>query len=260
VDLGLTGRVALVAGASSGLGLAVAQALAAEGADVCMAARDPDRLGRAHEQVVAAGPGRVVSTSVDVCDDDAVAGWVRNSAAEFGALHVVVTNSPGVPHGAADRFGVDDYRRSVDRAMLPHVAMTLAALPHLRAAGWGRIVMITSEAVRQPLPGTALSATARLGVLGFAKGIVHTLGPGDITVNVVAPGMHRTPAFEGFAAARDCADQESAVRELAAEVPLGRIGEPADFGAVVAFLAGRQARFMTGTVVLVDGGNTRGIG
>ncbi|MDG4785123.1 SDR family oxidoreductase [Micromonospora sp. WMMD1102] len=263
MDLGLTGRVALVAAASSGLGLAVARALAAEGADVSISARDPERLARAHEEVDRAGPGRVLSTVVDVTDEAAAAGWVRRTAEELGALHVVVTNSPGVPHGRADAFAVDDYRQAFDGSTLPHVALTLAALPYLRQAGWGRVLMITSEAVRQPLPGTAMSAVARLGVLGFAKGLVHSLGASGVTVNVLAPGVHQTPAFEGFVAAhsqRSGVDRETALKEIAAEVPLGRIGQPADFGALAAFLASRHAGFVTGTVLLVDGGNTRGIG
>jgi 3-oxoacyl-[acyl-carrier protein] reductase len=168
-----------------------------------------------------------------------------------------------VPHGRADTFAVDDYRRAFDSSALPHVALTLAAAPHLRQAGWGRILMVTSEAVRQPLPGTAMSAAARLGVLGFAKGMVHALGASGITVNVLAPGVHQTPAFDGFVAARCAAsglDRETALKEIAAEVPLGRIGRPADFGALAAFLASRHAGFVTGTVLLVDGGNTRGIG
>jgi 3-oxoacyl-[acyl-carrier protein] reductase len=263
MDLGLSGRVALVAAASSGLGLAVARALAAEGAHVSIAARDPNRLAAAHEEVDRAGPGRVLSSTVDVTDDVAAARWVDRTAEEFGGLHVVVTNSPGVPHGAADTFAVDDYRRAFDGSTLPHVAITLAALPYLRQARWGRILMITSEAVRQPLPGTAMSAVARLGVLGFAKGVVHTLGASGVTVNVLAPGVHQTPAFEGFVAARSSTsgvDRETALKEIAAEVPLGQIGQPADFGALVAFLASRHAGFVTGAVLLVDGGNTRGIG
>lgn len=262
MDLGLSGRVCLVAGASSGLGLAAARALAGEGAHVSLAARDPQRLALAHQEVDAAGPGRVLSRAVDVTDEAAVRRWVDGTAEHFGGLHVVVTNSPGVPHGTADSFGVDDYRQAFGGSTLPHVAITLAALPHLRRGGWGRILMITSEAVRQPLPGTAMSAVARLGVLGFAKGLVHSLGPGGITVNVLAPGVHRTPAFEGFVAARSRAngvDPQTALKEIAAEVPLGRIGEPADFGAIAAFLAGSHAGFITGTVQLIDGGNTRGL-
>ncbi|WP_328653244.1 SDR family oxidoreductase [Micromonospora sp. NBC_00330] len=259
MDLGLSGRTALVAAASSGLGLAVARALAAEGANVSIAARDPQRLAAAHKQIDEAGPGRVLSVEVDVRDDAGVTRWVNQTAEEFGALHVVVTNSPGVPHGKADAFSVDDYRQAVEGSMLPHISITMAALPHLRRAGWGRVLLITSEAVRQPLPGTAMSATARLGVLGFAKGVVHALGASGITVNVLAPGVHQTPAFDSFVAARPALDGETALKEIVAEVPLGRVGRPADFGAIAAFLASEQAGFVTGTVLLVDGGNTRGV-
>jgi 3-oxoacyl-[acyl-carrier protein] reductase len=260
MDLGLNGRVALVAAASSGLGLGVARALAAEGAHVSISARDPDRLARAHAAVDAAGPGRVLSTALDVRDDAATAAWVRRTAAELGGPHVVVTNAGGVPHGRADAFTPGDYRSAVDNSMLPHITIALAALPYLAEGGWGRIMMITSEAVRQPLPGTALSATARLGLLGFAKGLVHTLGAAGVTVNVLAPGCHRTPAFEGFLEARGAGDTAAALKEVTAEIPLGTVGEPADFGAVAAFLASEQASFVTGTVMVVDGGNTRGFG
>jgi 3-oxoacyl-[acyl-carrier protein] reductase len=256
MDLGLTGRVALVAAASSGLGLAVARTLAAEGAHVAICARDPDRLARAHAEIDGCGPGRVRSTSVDLTDDAAVAAWVRDTAAELGALHIVVTNSGGVPHGPVDAFDTGTYREALTGNTVPHVAVTLAALPFLTRAGWGRIVMITSEAVRQPLADTGLSAVARLGVLGFAKGLVHSLGAQGVTVNVLAPGFHRTPALD----AQFGEDVEQAVAEVAKGLPLGRVGRAEDFGALAAFLASEQASFVTGTVLLVDGGNTRGLG
>ncbi|MEO3812576.1 SDR family oxidoreductase [Sphaerisporangium sp. B11E5] len=260
MDLGLTGRVALVSAASSGLGLGTALALAAEGAHVSIAARDPGRLAAAHAAVDAAGPGRVMSTVLDVCDEEATTAWVRDTAATLGGLHVVVTNAAGVPHGRADAFTPGDYRTAVDATMLPHITIALTALPYLVEGGWGRIMMITSEAVRQPLPGTALSATARLGLLGFAKGLVHAAGASGVTVNVLAPGCHRTPAFEGYLEARGAGDIDAALKEVTAEIPLGEVGAPSDFGAIAAFLASEQARFVTGTVMVVDGGNTRGFG
>lgn len=255
MDLGLTGRVALVSAASSGLGLAVARTLAAEGAHVSICARDPERLARAHREVDAAGPGQVISTSVDVADDDAAAAWVRDTAERLGGLNIVVTNSGGVPHGPVDAFGVDAYRSAVDGSMIPHVGLALAALPYLRAARWGRILLITSEAVRQPLPDSGLSSVARLGVLGFAKGLVSSLGASGVTVNVLAPGFHRTPALDEQFGDR----VEEAVAEVAKGLPLGRIGHADDFGALAAFLASEQASFVTGTVLLADGGNTRGL-
>ncbi|HEX6470907.1 MAG TPA: SDR family oxidoreductase [Streptosporangiaceae bacterium] len=256
MDLGLDGKIALVAASSSGLGLAVARTLAAEGAHVSLCGRDPGRLAGAHAEVDRAGPGKVVSTPVDLRDEAAAASWVDRTAAELGGLHIVVTNSGGVPHGPVDAFGVPDYRAALDTSMIPHVAVTLAALPHLSAAGWGRILMITSEAVRQPLPASGLSAVARLGLLGFAKGLVPGLGPRGVTVNVLAPGFHRTAALdEQFGA-----DVERAVAEVAERLPVGRVGRAADFGALAAFLASEQASFVTGCVLLADGGAARGIG
>jgi 3-oxoacyl-[acyl-carrier protein] reductase len=123
-------------------------------------------------------------------------------------------------------------------------------------AGWGRIIMITSEAIRQPTPGSGLSSVARLGVLGFVKGLVHSLGDSGVTVNVLAPGFHRTPILdEQFGA-----EVEDRIAAVARELPLGRIGQAQDLGALACFLASEQAAFVTGTVLLADGGNTRGIG
>ncbi|MEU9860962.1 SDR family oxidoreductase [Streptomyces sp. NPDC047971] len=256
MNLGLSGRSALVAASSSGIGLAVAKVLATEGADVSICGRDPERLARAHKEVDACGTGRVLSTVVDLSDEDAAAGWVRRTATEFGALHVVVTNSGGVPFGPVEEFEVAEYRQAVDANLLPHVSISLAAAPYLRHAGWGRIVMITSESVRQPHPGSGLSSVARLGVLGFAKGLVHAFGPAGVTVNVLAPGFHRTPILD----VQYGDEVEERLAEVAAGIPLGRIGRAEDLGALVAFLASEQAAFVTGAVLLADGGNTRGIG
>ncbi|GGN74808.1 short-chain dehydrogenase [Streptomyces albiflavescens] len=255
MNLGLAGKAALVAASSSGIGLAVAKVLAAEGADVSICGRDPERLAAAHKEVDACGPGRVLSRSVDLRDEQTAAGWVREAAEAFGALHVVVTNSGGVPFGPVENFEVAEYREAVNDNLLPHVSLSLAAAPHLRQAGWGRIVMITSESVRRPHPGSGLSSVARLGVLGFAKGLVDAFGASGVTVNVLAPGFHRTPILD----VQYGDEVEERLAEVAASLPVGRIGRAEDLGALVAFLASEQAAFVTGTVLLADGGNTRAI-
>jgi 3-oxoacyl-[acyl-carrier protein] reductase len=256
MDLRLKGRVALVAASSSGLGLAVAKALGAEGANVSICGRDPARLVRAHVEVNAMGTGDVLSIPVDLRDEQAAADWVRRTADTFGGLDIVVTNTGGVPFGPVDSFQVADYRTAIDENLLPHVSVTLAALPLLRQRGWGRMLMIASEAVRQPDPESGLSSVARLGLLGYMKGLVHALGASGVTVNILAPGFHRTPILdEQFGA-----DAETLIARAAERIPLGRIGDVADFGALAAFLASDRASFVTGTVVVIDGGNTRGIG
>ncbi|HEX4725239.1 MAG TPA: SDR family oxidoreductase [Pseudonocardiaceae bacterium] len=253
MDLGLTGRVALVAAATSGLGLGVAVALAGEGAEVALCGRDPGRLATAAAAVDAAGPGRVLASAVDVTDEAAVTAWVDSTVAELGGLHVVVTNGAGPKPGTVTEFGLADYRHALETSLLPHVGLTLAALPHLRAAGWGRLLMITSETVKQPIPRYGLSSVVRVGLVGFARALVAEIGASGVTVNVLAPGYHRTPALAGQL------DTDSE-RELASGIPLGRLGDAIDFGAVATFLASRQAGFVTGAVLLVDGGSHRGLG
>jgi 3-oxoacyl-[acyl-carrier protein] reductase len=257
VDLGLGGRVALVSGASSGLGLAVASELAAEGAHVAICAREPARLARAAAGLDAAGPGRVLAQSVDVRDEAAVRAWVDGVAAELGAVHVVVSNAAGPPGGPLAELELAMYREALETSLLSHVGLVRAALPHIRRAGWGRVLMVASETVRQPTPRYGLSSVARLGLLGFAKGLVHELGPGEITVNVLAPGYTRTPNLERQVAG----DVEAGLAAMArdAAIPLGRIARPEEFGAVAAFLASARASFVTGTVQLVDGGRTAGV-
>lgn len=256
MDLGLKDRVVLVAASSSGLGLAVAKTFAAEGAHVSICGRDRYRLAKAHAEVNAMGSGDVLSIPVDIRDERAAAAWVRQTAETFGALDVVVTNSGGVPFGPIDSFRVADYREAVEENMLPHVSLTLAALPLMKAAGWGRMLMIASESIRQPHPESGLSSVARLGLLGHMKGLVHALGANGVTVNVLAPGFHRTPILD-----EQFGDGvEAEIAKVAERIPLGKIGDVANFGALAAFLASEQAAFVTGTVVVADGGNTRGIG
>jgi 3-oxoacyl-[acyl-carrier protein] reductase len=257
VDLGLRHRVALVAGGSSGLGLAIATELAIEGADVVIGARDPARLAAAEARLAAVARGRVVASRVDLEDDHAVRRWVDDAAARMGRLDIAVTNSGAPPIGPATAFAPDDYRRAVDKVLYPAIALALAALPHMRAAGWGRLLFIASETVHRPVANLTLSGVARSGILRFAEALVAELGASGITVNVLAPAYLRTPPVDRAAAelaARAGSDVESQVRAMADHIPLGRVGDPRELAAVAAFLASERASFVTGTLQLVDGG------
>lgn len=246
MDLRLDGKAAVVAGGSSGLGLAVAQALATEGCRVSIGARDPDRLAQAAATLPGEGH---LHRSVDVRDADSVSRWIEDAAGTFGHLHIVVANAGGPPAGTATQFDVAGYREAVELSLLSQIGMVQAALPHLREAGWGRVLFITSQSVRQPIAGLALSNTARLGILGYAKSLVDDLGAGDITVNVLAPGSHDTPRLRALHGGDPSADG----------IPLGRVGRPEEFGAAAAFLASEQASFITGVVLPVDGGSIRAV-
>jgi 3-oxoacyl-[acyl-carrier protein] reductase len=254
MDLGLQGRVAAVAGASSGLGLAIASALAAEGADVAIAARNAGKLEKAAAQLEAAGEGRVSTTALDVRDAGAVRAWIDGIADEMGGLHIVVPNGGGPPGGTATSFDLDDYRDAVELNLLSQVGIAQAAVPHLRAAGWGRIIFVASVSVKQPIPTLALSNTARAGVAGYAKSLVADLGDAGVTVNVLAPGYHATDRLGEI-----LGDDREAWDGITADIPLGRMGDPADFGAVAAFLASEQANYISGAVISVDGGASRSL-
>lgn len=255
MDLGLAGRVAVVAGASGGLGRAVAEEFAAEGAHVSVASRSQERIEAAKERIDAAGDGRVLAFGLDVRDEAAVARWVEETVSTFGGIDIVVANAGGPPAGTATAFDLSDYRDALELNLLSSIGLVHAALPHVRASGQGRVLFITSVTVKQPLPSLALSNTARAGVVGYAKSLVYDLADAGVTVNVLAPGFTRTARLEQLAGG----DVDSALQAMAADIPLGRVGEPAEFAAAAAFLASRRASFITGVVLAVDGGMTRGL-
>lgn len=250
MDLGISGRRAAVAAASAGLGLASARALAEAGVDVAICGRDEARL-RAATEALAGLPGQVTGIPVDVSHPDGATAFVEAAADVLGGIDILVPNAGGPPAGGFDELDLDAYRAALDLNLLSTVAMCRAGVPPMRDAGWGRVVAITSVSVRQPIERLILSNTARAGVTGFLKTLALEVAAHGVTVNSVQPGLHATDRL----VALHGGDPSGAARG----VPVGQIGRPEDFGAVVAFLCSEHARFITGAAVPVDGGAHRGL-
>lgn len=237
MDLGLSGRVALVTGASKGLGLASARALSGEGARVLISSRDPDRLDTAKGRIEADG-GECAVLAADMSDPDTPARLVAAAVERWGRLDVVVSNSGGPRPGPTLALSDDEIRGAVESVLLPAVRLVRAAVPHMREQHWGRICCIASYGVELPLRALPLSNVARTGLLAWSRTAAAELFGDGITINLACPGPHATDRMKELGGAS------------------GPMGDPEDFGRVVTFLCSEATGFMTGTAVVVDGGAT----
>jgi 3-oxoacyl-[acyl-carrier protein] reductase len=247
MDLGLRGRTAIVCGASSGLGLASAEALAEEGANVTMFARrreqlelDADRLG-------------ALAVRGDVTNAADLERLVAKTLEAFGGIDVLVWNSGGPPGGKASEVTDDALESAFDLLLLPAVRLVRLCLPHLRESQAGRIVAITSLTAKEPTDHLPLSNAIRPGLTGWLKTLAHEVGDSGITVNCVAPGRIDTPRMT------ELYGEAGPPAEELAQIPLGRLGTPREFGDVVCFLASARASYVSGTTVVVDGAMSRGL-
>lgn len=245
MNLGLEGRRAAVAAASRGLGLACARALAAEGVQVAICGREAATIEAAAESIGA------VPIVADVSDTDQARGFVRQAHEQLGGLDILVANAGGPPPGRfADVSDPDEYRRAFELNALSTIAMCAEAVPIMQAQQWGRVVAITSIAVRQPLPHLILSNTARAGVTGFLKTLAREVAADGVTVNSLQPGSHDTERIRALAGGGE---------PDTSPIPAGVLGRPEDFGAIAAFLCSEHARFITGAAIPVDGGQYAGL-
>jgi 3-oxoacyl-[acyl-carrier protein] reductase len=257
MDLGLTGKVALVTASSQGIGQATALSLAREGARVAMCARRLDAVTAAAKEIAAATGAEVAAFVCDLTDAAAIDRLVADVVARFGTVHVLVNNAGGPPPGPFDRLTGADWQRAFELTLMSAVRVTTAVLPHMRAQRWGRIVNISSTSVRQPIPDLMLSNSLRLGVLGWAKTLATQLAPENVLVNTVGPGWTRTERVSQMVASRAAAGQRSvaeAEEEIGHLIPCGRIGWPEEIADVVTFLASERASYLTGVMIPVDGG------
>jgi 3-oxoacyl-[acyl-carrier protein] reductase len=244
VDLGLQGRTAIVCGASSGLGLAAAEALAAEGANVAIFSRRRETLEREAARIGALAVAGDVSSPADL------ERLVERTVDAFGGVDVVVWNSGGPPPGTAVDVTDEALEHAFALLLAPPVRLLRLCLPYLEESPAGRVICITSAAVKEPTTHLALSNTLRPGVTGWAKTLARELGPRAITVNCVAPGRISTPRM---------IELYGHDGPNLGEIPLGRMGEPRELGDVVCFLASDRAAYVTGVTIAVDGGLTRSL-
>jgi 3-oxoacyl-[acyl-carrier protein] reductase len=245
MDLGIEGRTAAVAAASSGLGLATATALREAGCAVAICGRDRDRVERAAARM---GASPLVA---DVSTVEGATGFVRAAMDALGGVDILVTNAGGPPRGTFATTPLEAYRPALELNLLSVVAMCTVAVPPMRARGWGRVLGITSIAVRQPIGTLILSNTARAGATAFLKTLALEVAADGVTVNTIQPGYHATDRL------RTAFGDE--ISGLAETVPARRLGDPASFGRVAAFLCSEHASFLTGAAIPVDGGQYLGL-
>lgn len=259
MELGLEGRVALVTGASSGLGLAVARALACEGASVAVVARRRDELTHAAAALAAESRRRVLPLVADVTDADAITEAVREARETLGPVDILVGNGGGPPSTTFADTTEKQYRAGIELNLLSMIRLAWLCVPGMRERRWGRVVFLTSLAAKQPLPGLILSNTARAGLAGFAKTIATECARDGVLVNTILTGHFETARAAELAEMRAARDRRTAAELLAErdrQIPIGRAGDPAELAAVVAFLASERASFLTGAAIPVDGGQS----
>jgi 3-oxoacyl-[acyl-carrier protein] reductase len=262
MDLGLKGKVALVAGASKGLGFAVAKALAAEGASVSISSRDEQAIANAAKQIEEATGGRVLSMAVDVRSKDAIDRWMAHAADAFGGIDALMTNSGGPPAGAAVSFDDQAWQDAAELLLFSTIRMIRGAVPLMEKRGGGAILVSTSSSVKEPIPNLGLSTVLRASVSALAKTLALELAAKKIRVNQIIPGRidtDRVRQLDEINAKKQGITPEQAKEKAVAAIPWGRYGEADEFGRVGAFLLSDAASYMTGATVQVDGGQIRSV-
>jgi len=262
MDLGLKNRVALVVAASQGLGRAVAEELAAEGASLVLCARNPNTLAETAAAIADSTGGHVLAVPADVTEIEQITRVVESGNERFGRIDILVTNAGGPPAGRFDQITREQWEQASRLTLFSAIELARQVLPGMKERGWGRILNITSIAVKQPVENLMLSNSLRAGLTGFARTLANEVAANGVTVNNILPGYTRTERLDelanmmaeklGISAAEFRAKWEQ-------EIPMRRLGEPREFAALAAFLVSERASYITGTSIQVDGGWIRSL-
>ncbi|HXZ81307.1 MAG TPA: SDR family oxidoreductase [Terriglobales bacterium] len=261
METGLKGRVAIVAAASGGLGLATAKGLAAEGVRLAICSRDPRRIQDAANQIRQNYQVEVQAQAVDVGNYQAVQNFVRATAEQFGAIHICITNAGGPPAKGFLSTTIEEWRRAVDLNFLSVVCFAKEVIPYMQRQHWGRLITITSVSVKQPVPDLVYSNAVRTAVVGLVKSLALEFGKDGILVNNVAPGFTATARLKELAAVRASAagvSEEEIFQRWAADTALKRVGTPEELADAIVWLASDRASNITGQTILVEGGSYKG--
>jgi 3-oxoacyl-[acyl-carrier protein] reductase len=256
MDLGINGKRALVLGGSKGLGLGIAGALAAEGAIVALTGRDQAVAAQAAAQI--GDPAR--GMALDLADAGAIDPFLDRLASDFGDIDILVLNGGGPPPSLASEIDPAFWRAQFDTMVLAGMRITNRLLPSMRQNGWGRIMAVASTSIREPIPGLTASNALRSAVAGWMKTLAGEVAAEGITVNMLLPGRlatDRTLSFDRMDAESEGLSIETVAARSQSDIPVGRYGTPAEFGAAAAFLASRQAGYITGVALPIDGGLSR---
>lgn len=262
MELGIRGKAALVAGASQGLGKAVAMEMSREGARVAICALDDAELPRAVEEIRQVAGGEVIGIPVDLSRAEDARGFVRKGIEHFGTIDILVNNAGGPPDRTFLEVDDDQWYLGVRLNLMSTIIMTREAVPTMKEKRWGRIINMTSISVKQPIDGLILSNTVRSGVIGFAKTLSNELAPFNVTVNSVCPGYTMTERVRKLAvdvAQKRGTTPEAVIKGWTATIPMGRLGTPEDFASLVTFLASERSGYITGAAIQIDGGYYKGI-
>ncbi len=262
MDLGLKGKVAFVAGASQGLGKAVAMELAREGARLAICALDDPELPKAVEEIKTRTGCDIIGIPADVSNPDDARNFIKKALEYYETVDILVNNAGGPPSKTFLEIDDELWHFGFRLNLLSTIVMTREVVPIMKEKRWGRIINMTSVSVKQPIDGLILSNTIRMGVVGFAKSLSNELAPYNVTVNNVCPGYTLTDRVRNLAkvtAEKEGVTPEEVIKRWEAQIPMGRLGTPEEFAALVTFLASEQAGYITGASIHIDGGYYKGV-